>query len=562
MKYRSKTLTALAVVTAMALPCAVQAQTMGYGGSDAGGSGGEAESGQGAQHRNGRGVHFSPYIEASQVALAELSPGNDVLTYTSVAAGIDASVSGRHNAATVSLRYEHRFGWGKRLGDSDSVSGVARGYTTITPGVQFEAGGLAARTRVERSGAAVLSPLSGGSDVTNIYSVYAGPAVSTHAGDVDVNANYRIGYTKVDSPNSFVTTPGQPPVDVFNRSIVHNANVHAGVKPGTVLPVGLGVGGSYYQEDVSNLDQRIRDVNVRGDVTLPVSPDLALVAGVGYEDVKVSSRDAVFDASGNPVITRSGRFLTDKSKPRTLAYNAEGITWDAGVIYRPSRRTAFEAHVGRRYGTMNYYGSFAYAPNARSSINLSVYDSISGLGGRLNQALADLPTDFQANRNALTGDIGGCVASLQKGSCFSNVLGSVRSSVFRSRGVMGTYSATLGHLGVGVGAGYDRRKFIAAPGTVLAAANGTIDENVWLSAYLGGKIDRNSSFSTNVYANWFQSGSALNGDATAMGASASYNRLFGDHLSATAALGIDGVSRDTLPDSWAASALLGLRYAF
>ena len=58
------------------------------------------------------------------------------------------------------------------------------------------------------------------------------------------------------------------------------------------LPIGVGVGGMWNEQDVSNLDQRIRDRNVRGDVTVPVSPTLALVGGVGYEDVEVSSRDA------------------------------------------------------------------------------------------------------------------------------------------------------------------------------------------------------------------------------------------------------------------------------
>ena len=64
-------------------------------------------------------------------------------------------------------------------------------------------------------------------------------------------------------------------------------------------------------------------------------------------------------------------------------------------------------------------------------------------------------------------------------------------------------------------------------------------------------------------ANWFQSGSGVNGDGTAIGATASYYRNLTRRLSATAAVGLDGINRDEpLPDQWIASALLGLRYNF
>src|SRR5690606_39092115 len=122
----------------------------------------------------------------------------------------------------------------------------------------------------------------------------------------------------------------------------------------------------------------------------------ALVGGVGYEDVEVSSRDAVRDADGIPIVGSDGRFVTDDSVPRRIAYEASGLIWDVGVMWRPSTRTALEAHVGRRYDSTTYYGTFAWAPNSRSSVNVAVYDTISGFGGLLNTALASLPTQFTA----------------------------------------------------------------------------------------------------------------------------------------------------------------------
>lgn len=568
MSHCSQIWTGLAVLAAGLVPIAASAQSLSYGdvgeADGASSQGGHGSGGGHNSHRRGgrNGSYVAPYIEAQQVVTADLSPGNEVLTYSTIAAGIDATIAGRNNAVSASLRYERRIGYGKSRG-GDTISGLVRGYAAIVPHtLQIDAGVLATRTRIENNGAAVLAPQGDSSSVSQLYSAYVGPTLNAELGLAQVNAHYRLGYTKVDTPDVVLSAPGQAALDVFDKSISHDAAIRIGTHPGTLLPVGIGAGASYYREDISNLDQRVEDFNARLDFSLPVSRSLELVAGVGYEKVEISSRDALFDANGLPVVA-NGRIVTDKSAPRQIAYHADGLIWDAGVIWRPSRRTQLEAHVGRRYGTISYYGSFSYAPNERSAFNVGVYDAISGFGGQLNRALADLPSQFTANRNPLTGDLAGCVASTTKGVCLSGALGSVRSATFRARGISASYSLALGRISAGVGAGYDRRKFIAAPGTLLAVANGVIDENYWLAAYVNGKIDRNSSYSVNLYANWFQSGSALAGDATALGATLAYYRNLTDRLTATAALGIDSISRaDPLPDQSTASALVGLRYNF
>jgi len=115
---------------------------------------------------------------------------------------------------------------------------------------------------------------------------------------------------------------------------------------------------------------------------------------------------------------------------------------------------------------------------------------------------------------------------------------------------------------LGVGGGYDRRRFIAAAGTVLAPANGAVDESAWLAGYATERLDRQSTVSANGYLNWFQSGLGVDGDTLGYTASLAYQRNFLDHLSGTAAIGLDGVSRQSQPDFATASALLGLRYSF
>lgn len=558
----------LALTAGALLASTAHAQSLPYG--DGGDEAAVAEDGgsDDGREKRGRGeprvgrLSVDAYVEAAQIVDVELSPGDETLTYSVLAAGIDASVNGRNNEASVSLRYERRFGHG-RAEDSDTLSGIGRAAISIVPrSLQIEAGVLAQRSRVESNGSAVLGTAGRGDSVTQVYSMYAGPSLSTHVGDAKLDAHYRIGYTKVNSPEVLTTAPGADPVDVFDHSTVHDAAVHIGTRPHQVLPVGIGAGAGIYQEDVSNLDQRVRDIHARADVMVPVTHSLALVGGIGYEDVEVSSRDALRDGDGDPVIGEDGRLVTDPASPRTIAYEASGLIWDVGVMWRPSPRTALEAHVGRRYGSTSYYGTFSWEPSRRQSVNVSVYDSVSGFGGQVNRALASLPTQFQAVRNPLTGDISGCVVSLESGSCLGGALGSIRSATFRARGIAATWGLDTGRFQFGVGGGYDRRKFIAAPGTILASANGVIDENYWLTAYLNGQLDRRSSFTTNIYANWFQSGFASTGDGTAFGATAAYNRVLIPRLTGTVAVGLDGISREIEDDTWTASALAGVRYTF
>lgn len=509
------------------------------------------------------GVDVQPYIEAAQVLTAELTPGDDVVTYTRLAAGVDAGFTGRNSAGSIGLRYERRIGYGD-VEDGDAITGIAR--TSLALGsrhVTLEAGALASRARVESGGSTSL----GGNDVddsstSQVYSVYAGPSVQTNVGYVEMTGAYRIGYSRVEAPDAIALVPGDEPVDVFDDSLVQQATARMGVAPNTVLPIGVGVGGGWNRQDVSNLDQRINDRYARADVTVPVSPTVALVAGVGYEDVEVSNRDAVRDGNGDPVIGADGRLVTDKSSPRQIAYQTDGLIWDVGVMWRPSDRTNFQAIYGRRYGSRSYTGSFGWAPNARTGVNISVYDQLSGFGGNLVDNLASLPTTFQTFRNPITGDLGACVASLEGGTCALGNFGSLRSSVFRSRGVTGSVARSVGRTSYGVAMGYDERSYLAAAGTALERINGALDKNLWAGAYLGQQLDANSGLSGNAFVNWFDSGLSSDGDGMGYAASISYYRNLLRGLTGTAAVGVDGVDRDVLPDYTNASALVGLRYSF
>ena len=76
-----------------------------------------------------------------------------------------------------------------------------------------------------------------------VYSAYAGPTLSTHAGPVAVNASYRLGYVAVDDDS----VTGGPRED-FDSAVAHSATASVGMAPGR-LPFGWTVGAGCARTD-------------------------------------------------------------------------------------------------------------------------------------------------------------------------------------------------------------------------------------------------------------------------------------------------------------------------
>ena len=93
---------------------------------------------------NARKREITPYIEIGQVVAADLNT-KDVLTYSTVAVGVDASISTRRVEAQINYRYERRIGYQDRIDDRNVHSGLARAAVRVVPGVSIEGGAIATR---------------------------------------------------------------------------------------------------------------------------------------------------------------------------------------------------------------------------------------------------------------------------------------------------------------------------------------------------------------------------------------------------------------------------------
>lgn len=508
-------------------------------------------------------TEITPYIEVDQVAFTGSGNQSDVVTYTTVAAGVDARISQRNVEGAISARYERLITYDDNAADSDYLTGLAAGSVTVARGVSIDAGALAARGRVNAGGAAPSNLVGNPANTSQVYSAYAGPTIALQTNGVTVGAAYRAGYTRVED-EGIDTAPGAAGVAPFDESTTHSLAASVGQQPGGVLPIGWAVSGGYDRADGGALDNRFEDAYGRVDVTVPVGPTVAVVGGAGYETIRISERDAVRDAAGAPITDEAGRLVVDQSSPRLLSYEQDGFIWDVGLLWRPSRRTSLEARVGQRYGSETFSGSFLWQPNGRSSLGIVAYDTVTNYASLLSSRLAGLPTDFEAFRNPLTGDVGSCAFGARAGTCFDDILQSASGSGFRSRGVTGSYSTDMAGWKAGMALGYNRRSFLTSNEGAQAFIDGTSDQNYFANLFVSKNLDALSSVTANLYANYYDPGFAQ-GEVFAVGANAGYFRSIWRGLDATAALGLDYYDTQTLDldtDEFTASALLGLRYSF
>ena len=502
-----------------------------------------------------RRARVQPYLEVAQVISADLS-GGDTLTYTSLSAGVDGAIVRRRVSVAASYRYTRNIEWSGNAGDNDMHSGVAQISAQIVPNaVQFDAGAMATRTGGD--GRAV--GLTARDSSVEVYAAYAGPSLSTHAGPVAINASYRLGYVAVDDDGA-----ANGPADSFESSVSHSATASAGMAPGE-LPFGWTVGAGYGRtEGEGEFDPDFQGAYVRGDVVVPVSPTLAVTAGVGYEDIEASQRDVVRDAGGAPVLGPNGRPVADPNAARVLTYDLSGLIYDAGIIWRPTRRTELQARAGHRYGGTTFVGSLSHTLSPRSGMSAVVYDTVETFGNILINDLSSLPDNFEIERDPLTGALNPCAFGTQpgQGACFDRSLQSIRGTAFRMRGASLTFSGTRGLWNWGAGAGYTRRTYGRGEGPAGVTVVGSQDQSYGVSASLGRRLSRTSDMGLSAYASWFDSDIPGSDQVFSTGATANYSRTFVmDHLRLLAAVGLYH-SDDGTVDSTVASGLVGLRYNF
>ncbi|MGL4314363.1 MAG: hypothetical protein ACRCSO_10275, partial [Sphingomonas sp.] len=484
-----------------------------------------------------RKIDIDPYIEVGQVVTADVN-SSDVLTYTTVAAGVDASVQSRRVQLQISYRYEHRFSEAGNIGDSNVHSGLARANVAIAHGLSIEAGGLATRAHADIRGAAPAQLTGNVGNTSQVYSFYGGPTLGTHLGPIGVSGSYRIGYTKVNAPTATGVDPTQPRLDVYDHSTNQLAQASLNLKSGVAAPFGITLSGAWERDDASQLSQRYDGRYGRADIIYPILPTFALTAGVGYEHIAITQRDALLDAGGNPVVDARGRFVENLAAPARIAYKFDGLYYDGGVVWKPSSRTQAEAHVGRRYGSISYTGTLAFQPIHNAVVAVNGYDGVTTFGRQLRNGIASLPTSFGNSATAFGNDFNSCTFGTDgaAGGCLNSVFQSISTAAFRARGVDAVASVTHGHTRFGGGVGYSNRKFLAPATGAAFNVNGVTDESYYAELFAAEQVAAHTSVQGTFMLNYYNSGLAGAKGIYSVGGTASLGREFG-RFSAVGSIG-------------------------
>lgn len=509
-------------------------------------------------------IDIGAYIEAEAGVSAELAGGDgglgeeEVLTYTSVAAGVDGQVRTRRVAAGFSYRYERRIELTGDLPDEDVHSGIAHARVEVVPRlVSVEAGGLATRT----GGSGRALGVTDREESTEVYAGYAGPTVTTRAGPVDVNAFYRLGYVHVDDDSLSGPAAGD---GNFNTT-VHLAGASAGVAPRGGRP-GWTVSAGHMSASTSSFDSRFSSQFVRGDVVLPVNPTLALSAGIGYSRARASERDVLRDAAGVPVFDADGNLFPDPNGPRVQTLESDGIYADAGFIWRPSPRSELQLRAGiNDDGEPVVLGSAIFQVGRNFGIGFSLYDNDETFGTSLVNDLRSLPDEFDIRRDPFTGGLAtGCVFSKEqpgRGVCLSPGLQSVSRVSFRERGGSLLFSGSGRMWSWGGGVSYVRRDTYVPNDPIFATAYAPDEQDLALFASASRPLGHFADIGLEGFASFFDS-EAAGRDVTTLGGRVSFTRSFLlRRLQLLTALGL--THRSLLgDDSLVAEAILGLRYTF
>ena len=514
-----------------------------------------------------------PYLEVQQVFDADLSGGNGnggSNAYTGVGAGIDILFDQSRLHGQIDYRYDHFFSWKQRYRDGDIHSGLANVNYALTPEISLNAAGVATRTRGSL-GYATPGAFNGNfSNTQQVYAAQAGPSYAGIVGPLSVTADYRFGWTKVDNGYGDLDLgPGQPVLDDAFTSTSHAIDASVGQPTGSSgLPFGWTASGGYVRDDIHVLGARYEGYFGRVDATVPLSPTLAALGGLGWERNRISQDQILTDAAGNAVLTDKRHLRSDHAKPRILDYDQDGLIRDVGVLWRPSPRLSVEVHGGRRYGETAVTGQASWQLDRQNTLSVVAYNDVQSFGRQLAGSAAALPTSFASPNSGIPIAVGGCVfgANGGQGGCLTG-LSSVNSNFYRSRGVAAVWSAVRGRWTYGLGASYDHRRYLAGNygATDVVSFDGVHDDVVTVNGIASRALTANSAISGTVYVAWYDTDLLNSPSYTTYGATGAYTRQFGRRLTGQAAVSIYSGSYgnsfgDDDQDVYG-SALLALRYS-
>ncbi|ATE64062.1 hypothetical protein [Rhizorhabdus dicambivorans] len=509
---------------------------------------------------------YGAFLNIQQIAEAQLhGPGADDVTYTEVSGNLFAQISNRRIVATGTYRLGYRI---PEIGDADksvTQDGVMRlQANVIDEWLTVDAGAIITRSRVDPSGSAPATNVGNPKNLTQTYSTFFQPSLFHRIGDLGVQASYRYAYTQNEIGQTDTGSFG-PPTDRFDSSVSQQASLALAMQSGD-LPFDWKLSGQYQHENTTNLAQHLRAASVTGEIKLPIaSSRVALVASGGYERTRTTQRKALVDPiTGFPVLGKGGKFVVDPASPRVLTYEMDGLIGDAGIIWRPSRRTRVEARAGYRYGGLSMTGLIELQPSARSGLTFILTDQVQTFGSGVSGGLAGSTPDLDLGQsNDPSSSYQECLFGKQAGNgkCIGGALGNASARSYRERAANLIFTRRMRTWTFGGSLGYSRRTYFDDPTSPVSLA-GVVDQSFFGNLSIGQRLTRTSSASFSFSGNYFMNGQVGASDVMSGSFSTNYIRSFGRGIQMQATVAVDGTKQENATADVSGRAQLGLQYKF
>ena len=504
------------------------------------------------------------FLDIQQIGEAQLSGlGSSDVTYTEVAGNILGQIRNRRITATGTYRLSYRIPEVGDISKSFAQDGVMRvDANVIDEWLTMQSGAIVTRSRVDPSGAAPQTNGANAKNLTQTYSAFIQSALAHRFGDLATVATHRYAYTKNENSSGSSITTG-PPTDRFDSSTNQEVTVSIGMAQ-SALPFDWQVSGAYRKEDATNLAKQTRATNLIGEIKQPVGPEIAVVASAGYERTRISEREALVDPlTGLPVLTSSGKFVVDPASPRLITYDVEGLIYDAGVIWRPSRRARFELRGGHRYGGVSVTGLIEIKPSERTGMTLAITDRIESFGEGVSAGLAGSGPDLNLDALDPNSSFQDCLFGKAQGSgrCIGGALGSASAKSYRQRAANLVFTHAMRKSTFNASFGYSRRTYIDDPASPVTLS-GVVDQSFFGNVSIGTRLTRTSGVSFSFSGNLFKNGQVGASDVIAGSFNTSYYRSIGRSIQLNANLAVDASKQDGTTADVSGRAQLGLQYKF
>jgi hypothetical protein len=367
---------------------------------------------------------------------------------TTIAPGFALTIDGPRIQGSLNYDLNYRVGISAPVFDKFRHSAAGRINAEVLREFLFLESGIVATLLSQDPRGAISTNLDNNNpNINNIFTGFAGPYVRQRLGDVaSFQGGYRFSTTLVDrnQNNAFL---GSGDILDATRQLGANSqthNLYATLSSGPAFQrFRWNASVNYEAENIrDNVQERYRSRTANLGLEYPINRYLSLLGSAGYEKTTSTILETNVTPARDPL---TGQDIPGTVRSLTIGPNrienfaTDGLVWDAGFRFSPTRRTDITVRGGRRFGDTTFNVTGLKKIGKKSEVSFSYGDSLDSLGRLLTRQLGDITTS-----TALTGRFRTGLFPLSSidplTGLFSNGRLAVNSGTFRNRSASLSYT--------------------------------------------------------------------------------------------------------------------------